>query len=96
LSEEVRGRGVTVTCVAPGPVATDFLKRSGARGVRMFKMVPKMTAERVAAIGWRAFRRGRRLVVPGASAIFSALSAAYLPHVVTLPVVAHLQSRRRG
>jgi len=95
LSEEVRGTGVTVTCVAPGPVATDFLRRSGAKGVRLFKMVPKMTAEGVAKIGWRAFKRGRRLVVPGASASFSALCAAYIPHVVTLPVVARLQQRRR-
>jgi uncharacterized protein len=95
LSEEVRGRGVTVTCVAPGPVSTDFLIRSGVKNAHLFKLTPKMTAERVAEIGWRAFKRGRRLVVPGASASFSALCAAYIPHVVTLPVVARLQQRRR-
>ena len=44
----------------------------------------------------RAFRRGRRLVVPGVAATLSALSAAYFPHAVTLPVVARLQRRRRG
>ena len=96
LSQEVRGRGVTVTCVAPGPVSTDFLIRSGAKQAHMFKLVPKMTAERVAISAWRAFKRGRRLVVPGVSAGFSALSAAYLPHRLTLPVVALLQSRRRS
>ena len=95
LSQEVRGRGVTVTCVAPGPVSTEFLKRSGAKGAHLFKLVPKMTAARVAAIGWRAFRRGRRLVVPGTTASLSALSAAYFPHVLTLPVVARLQRSRR-
>jgi uncharacterized protein len=96
LSQEVRGRGVTVTCVAPGPVSTDFLVRSGAKQAHMFKLVPKMTAERVAISAWRAFKRGRRLVVPGVSAGFSALSAAYLPHRLTLPVVALMQTRRRG
>src|SRR5215213_590865 len=96
LSQEVRGRGVTVTCVAPGPVSTDFLIRSGAKQANLFKLVPKMTAEGVAKSGWRAFRRGRRLVVPGVAATLSALSAAYFPHAVTLPVVARLQRRRRG
>jgi short-subunit dehydrogenase len=96
LTEEVRGTGVTVTCVAPGPVATDFLRRSGAKGVRLFKMVPKMTAEGVAKSGWRAFKRGRRLVVPGASASLSAIASAYLPHPLLLPVVARLQLRRKG
>jgi uncharacterized protein len=95
LSQEVRGRGVTVTCVAPGPVSTEFLTRSGAKRAHMFKLVPKMTAERVAISGWRAFKRGRRIVVPGASASLSAWGAAYMPHMLTLPVVALLQSRRR-
>lgn len=95
LSQEVRGRGVTVTCVAPGPVSTDFLIRSGAKRAHLFKLVPKMTAETVAKSAWRAFRRGRRLIVPGAAASLSAFGGAYLPHVVTLPLVARLQRRRR-
>jgi short-subunit dehydrogenase len=95
LSEEVRGRGVTVTCLAPGPVSTEFLTRSGAKQAYLFKIGPKMTAERVARSGWRAFKRGRRLVVPGVAASLSALSAAYIPHAVTLPVLARLHRRRR-
>ena len=30
LHQELRRTGVTVTCVAPGPVSTEFLQRSGA------------------------------------------------------------------
>ncbi|MDQ4136258.1 MAG: SDR family NAD(P)-dependent oxidoreductase, partial [Pseudomonadota bacterium] len=94
LSQEVRGRGVTVTCVAPGPVSTPFLTRSGVKNAYLFKIGPKMTAERVAQSGWQGFKRGRRLVVPGLAASLSALSAAYIPHAVTLPVLARLHRRR--
>jgi short-subunit dehydrogenase len=76
-------------------VSTDFLIRSGAKGAHLFKLTPKMTAETVARSAWRAFRRGRRLVVPGASARLSAFGGAYLPHLITLPLVARLQRRRR-
>lgn len=96
LAEEVRGTGVTVTCVAPGPVATTFLAKAGARQARLFKMLPKMTAERVAASAWRGFKAGRRTVVPGASAAFSALAGTHLPRTLTLPLVGHLQRRRKG
>jgi len=96
LSEEVRGTGVTVTCVAPGPVATGFLAKAGARGARMFKAMPKMTAERVARAAWRGFKRGRRLVVPGAAASLTAFAVTHLPHRLTLPIVARLQRGRAG
>jgi uncharacterized protein len=96
LSEELRGTGVTVTCVAPGPVATAFLAKAGARRVRMFKAMPKMTAERVARAAWRGFKRGRRLVVPGAMASVTVFAVTHLPHAFILPVVARLQRGRAG
>ena len=91
LSEEVRGTGVTVTCVAPGPVATKFLARAGAGRARLFNILPKVTAEMVAESAWRGFRHGRRMVVPGTMASLSAYGGAYLPHALTLRAVARLQ-----
>ena len=37
LCQELRGSGVTVTCVAPGPVRTNFLGRAGARRAPLFR-----------------------------------------------------------
>jgi short-subunit dehydrogenase len=91
LSEELRGTGVTVTCVAPGPVATQFLTRAGARRARLFKVIPKMTPAVIAQSAWRSFKRGRRLVVPGVAASLSAWAGAHLPHALTLPLTARLQ-----
>jgi len=91
LWQEVRGTGITVTCVAPGPVATKFFARAGAGRARLFRFLPKVTAEMVAEYAWRGFRHGRRMVVPGVTATLSAFSASHLPRVLTLPILARLQ-----
>jgi short-subunit dehydrogenase len=96
LSEEVRGTGVTVTCVAPGPVRTMFFAKAGARRAQLFKILPKLTAEAVAESAWRGFRRGRRMVVPGTIASLTAFGAAYLPHAVSLGTLMRLQRGRGG
>ena len=64
LAEEVAGTGVTVTAVCPGPTATNFgtVANMHLRGaLKHFRM----SAEAVARLGHRAFRRGRVVVVTG-------------------------------
>lgn len=94
LSQELRGTGVTVTCVAPGPVATDFLDSSGAGRAALFKILPKLSADYVAEQAWRGFRSGRRLVVPGISAKILIATATVLPNSLLLPLVSRLQRRK--
>jgi short-subunit dehydrogenase len=93
LHQELRGTGVTVTCVAPGPVATEFLERSGADRAALFKILPKLDSQYVAERAWRGFKSGRRLVVPGISAKLVALAATLLPSAVLLPLIGRLQRR---
>lgn len=93
LYQELRRTGVTVTCVAPGPVATEFLEKSGAGRTLLFKVLPKLNAEYVAERAWRGFKSGRRLVVPGISAKLSAFTASLLPTALLLPLLGRLQRR---
>jgi len=64
LAEELAGTGLTVTALCPGPTTTNFGNVARGSKERRFKS-PKMSAEAVARIGHRAFRRGRVLCVPG-------------------------------
>lgn len=91
LHQEVHRTGVTVTCLAPGPVSTEFYARAGARHASLFSLLPKLDPEVVAERGWRGFKSGRRLVVPGISARLLVLAAAVLPSAIVLPLVAKLQ-----
>jgi short-subunit dehydrogenase len=93
LHQELRGTGVTVTCVAPGPVSTEFLERSGAGRSALFRIFPKLDADYVAERAWRGFRSGRRLVVPGIAAKLAVFTAAVLPSKILLPLVSRLQRR---
>jgi short-subunit dehydrogenase len=93
LHQELRGTGVTITCVAPGPVATEFLERSGANRAPLFKILPKLNSEYVAKRAWSGFKSRRRLVVPSLSAKLVALAAVLIPHGLMLPIIARLQRR---
>lgn len=95
LHQEVRRFGVTVTCVAPGPVSTEFLERSGANRAALFKILPKLNAEYVAERAWSGFKAGRRRVVPGISAKLITLVAAFLPTAAVLPLIGRLQRRSK-
>ena len=61
----MKGTGVTVTALCPGPTATGFEAAAAmGSGSRMFRRAVK--AEDVAKAGLRALQRGRALCYPGA------------------------------
>lgn len=91
LHEELRWTGVTVTCVAPGPVRTEFYTTAGARTVPLFSLLPKLDADDVAESAWRAYKAGRRLIIPGIAAKLTAMAAVLIPSAVLLPLLGRLQ-----
>ena len=64
LYEELRGTGVTVTVLAPGPVDTEFIDVAGLVKSTMFKAAA-VSAESVAQYGFDAMMRGQPLAVHG-------------------------------
>jgi len=64
LHHELRGRA-RVTALCPGPVPTGFQARaSRSKGLWIAKL-SVTSASDVAEAGWRAFERGKRVVIPG-------------------------------
>ncbi len=99
LHQEVRGAGVTVTALAPGPVDTEFWDQAGWQvGGRSFeKAFPtpvKPSAQDVARAGVSGLAGGRRVVVPGLSMRAGMLAARYVPHAVKLPVIEKVMRQR--
>lgn len=92
LHEEAKTRGVTVTCVCPGPVKTEFQQVAGIDQ----SFVPQFGWESVdsvvrAALG--AARSGRAVVVPGAINMVTAASARLTPHFITRRVAGSIFRR---
>jgi len=64
LAFELAGTGVSVTCLCPGPVDTEFAAAAGF-GRSAFAAGVRLSAAEVAAAGLRAMRRGRVRAIPG-------------------------------
>jgi uncharacterized protein len=90
LHEEVRGQGVTVTAVCPGPVETEFMETSNPLFVSRMPKPLWTDAETVAQDALRAVEEGRRTVVPGGPV----QRAAFSPSRVTPPRVRLAFARR--
>ena len=78
LHEEVKPYGVTVTCLCPGPVKTEFQERSGM-GESLYPRFLARSAERVAREGYEGFMAGRRVVIPGSHNKVTAALLRLLP-----------------
>jgi short-subunit dehydrogenase len=66
LSEELRGSGVSVTVLCPGPTLTEFQAVAHMETTRLFRLPGVvMGAEAVAKAGYAGLMRGKRMVVPG-------------------------------
>jgi short-subunit dehydrogenase len=95
LAFEMRGSGVTIAALCPGPTESAFGQRAGFRNQAPLDRYGTMTAEEVAAIGHRRFRAGDRVIVSGLRNQLAAWAARFLPHALTLHVLARAQ-RIRG
>jgi uncharacterized protein len=100
IHQELRGHGVTVTVMCPGPVSTDFWEISGwqVQGGQTFESaVPKpawITPQQAAREGVDGLEHGTRVVVPGFQIRTAMQAVRYLPHAVKLPAIEWLMRSR--
>jgi short-subunit dehydrogenase len=81
VHEEVRGKGVTVTCLCPGFVRTEF---QGVAGEDWDKMATpgQLTPKRVVSAALKGAEAGRAVVVPGAMNGLIVQSGRFAPRFV--------------
>jgi short-subunit dehydrogenase len=91
IRTELRGTGVSVTAVCPGPVRTEFMEVAGMGDVE--NRSPDafwMTPEELARHAVQGAERDRRVVVPGALNRAGALAGQHSPRSLALPLVRRL------
>ncbi len=64
IAEELRGTGIQVTALCPGPTRTDFGSEVGGKGL-FLKTSYGMEASQVAEIGYRKLMKGQEVIITG-------------------------------
>ena len=87
LAEELREKGVGVTAVCPGPMATEFISRAGIAGnSKMFEELPYCDPEKVVAGTYAAAKAGRTIYTPTAFFKFYRFLAKVLPESLVVRI----------
>jgi short-subunit dehydrogenase len=94
IAWELRGTGVTVTTLCPGPTVTNFVKTAKMENSRLFSspMARPMSSAEVARIGYEALKAGRRVVITGFANRMAAMSTRFSPKSVILGIAASLNN----
>jgi short-subunit dehydrogenase len=90
LAQEVRGQGVTVTALCPGPTASGFQKRADMERSKLVQS-GLLDARAVAEAGYRGLMQGKTSVVPGLRNQVLALAARFIPRATAARLAMNAQ-----
>ncbi len=94
LNEELKGTGVSVTVLCPGPTDTNFQKRIGLTSAETFSL-KSATAQKVALIGYKGLNKGKLIVIPGFINKLTAFALRFIPKKTAAHFVAIGQISRK-
>lgn len=94
IANELKGSGVTVTCLCPGPTATQFAQRANMEESKLFKL-GAMTSMAVARAGYKGMMAGKTLVIPGMMNKTLAFSVRFSPRKLVTAISRNLQERSK-
>lgn len=92
LDEEMRGTGVTVTALVPGPTQTNFASAAGNQDSALFRAGAVMDARTVAQAGYDGLMAGKRVAIAGASNKLTVLSTRLAPRKMLARITRKLNS----
>jgi short-subunit dehydrogenase len=89
LHQEVKGTGVRVSALCPGPTATEFGEVAGVTSARFDRL--SASAAAVVAAGLRGLDRNKAIVIPGAMNKATAQAGRVIPRSAMRRIVASLK-----
>jgi len=91
LASELKGSGVTVTALCPGPVPTEFQERANFSPSGPLRGALGMPAADVARAGYEGMMKGRAVVIPGWRNRVLAWASRLAPPVMAAEIVGRVQ-----
>ena len=96
LREEVRDQGITVSCLCPGPTATSFFERAGAKTATVFSgNVFLKGAKEVAQYGYDLLKEDRPYGIPGLVFTLGVKAVQLMPGELGVKTLALIQGFTR-
>jgi short-subunit dehydrogenase len=89
LHHEMKGKGVRVSALCPGPTVTEFFEVAGAGNSRLARM--GADAASVVQAGLRGLDRNRAIVIPGVANRVGAQASRILPRAAMRRIIAAIK-----
>lgn len=86
LNEEVKNKGVKVSCLCPGAVNTEFQNKAGIKKSESAKK-NIMSAKKVAEIAYRDLDKGKVIIVPGFKNKILVIVNKFLPRIISRKII---------
>ena len=93
VHQELKGTGVTVTAVCPGPVRTEFVDAAGLSNTESAPGFVWMSADDLAEDAVKAADAGKRAVVPGMLNHAGSILGRHTPRKLSLPLTRRIWRR---
>lgn len=95
IANELKGTGVTVTALCPGPTASGFQDAAAMNESKLVKGVKMPTAREVAEYGYRSLAKGRVVAIHGFMNRIMAESSRFMPRSIVRNVVRKVQEKSK-
>ncbi len=93
LADELKGTGVSVTTLCPGPTETGFQARAEMEDSALIRGKKLPAAADVAEAGYAALKRGRPYLVTGTQSRIFAFGTRFLPRTAAAAIAGRSQTR---
>ncbi len=94
IANEIKGSGVSVTTLCPGPTQTGFQSAASVKPVKLFSSKKLPTAKDVAEYGYQAMLAGKTIAVHGMKNKILVFLVRFLPRSITTHLVKKMQESR--
>ncbi len=94
LTEELRGTGVSVTALCPGPTPTGFGRRAGIGEKKILGGILTADVKFVARVGYDGLMKGKAFVIPGRLNWLGTALERFLPRSLPPKIIKNVQKKR--
>lgn len=91
IAIELKGTGVKVMALCPGPMKTGFKDRADAENSKLFKILKLATPKEVAVYGYHSLMRNKVVSIHGLQNKLMVIGTKLAPRFVIRPIVKYIQ-----